>query len=718
MRKQLIIKTIITTLILSSFALMNNLAYGLNWQQDGFRFGVDSSLTLSASWRIQERDNNNISFGNTDSLIQIGDPIVALRFLQPSLEDKLGTLGLPQAGEYAAGAYAIADPQVCEDQGLSVSGVNACWLPYFPNGPGDYNENTDDGNLNFDVGVFSKQYRSNHDFVLEFDGVGFFGRLLLFYDQYMDSETLPHKTLTAEAQKLVGKDARLLERYFYADLYFGEMPFSLRVGSQVISWGESGFISGINIFQNARDFNQLLMSGGDLKQGYIPSEAAWLSIGLSETLNLEAYLKTQWQPNALPPAGSYFSGADIVGAGGDLLCINGGMLPDGDDNQVCVSRTEDRLARDGGEFGVKLNWYVPALNNTEFGLYYLRYHSPYPVMGANEGIPDTRMPEQLQAHYYFQYPEDLSLMALTFNTVLPWGTSLAGEFSYRKDVPLSVDIYEILGSAVGNLINLLQFDSANGGQIGSLLSRNDLDLLQLSALLRVLAPQLIGGPEALDIWLAQQPTSDFRDKPDEGNACQIGDVCYPPYQIDLMPPLSGYDIPTYIERDIIKASLLGIHAFSGDWIGASQALLIAELGAIYILDHPGFDELRLLTPGTQGRGVLDPIPSLRGLPCCDRSRWSDEFAWGYAIRVNADYNDMLDGYTITPSVLWQHDVYGTSPSGSAGFVEGVKLLRTGVQVSNKSAAELALFYNAYFGAEQANKLHDRDFISLSLGYSF
>ena len=58
------------------------------------------------------------------------------------------------------------------------------------------------------------------------------------------------------------------------------------------------------------------------------------------------------------------------------------------------------------------------------------------------------------------------------------------------------------------------------------------------------------------------------------------------------------------------------------------------------------------------------------------------------------------------------------PQWLSRFVEGVKLLRTGVQVSNKSAAELALFYNAYFGAGQANKLHDRDFISLSLGYSF
>lgn len=710
----IILKIIITLL---GMALINE-ALAASWDGAGFTFGINSSVSLSASWRVQDRDEDNISFGNTGNLVQVGDPIVALRFLQPTLQSNLGNDGLPLPGVYPPGAYAVTDPKVCEQQGIAVDGLNACWLPYFPSGKGSYNENSDNGNLNFGRGLFSQQYRSVHDIFLDYDNVGFFARVLMFYDYYIEQHEAPHATLSGDAHELVGKDIRMLDRYFYANLYYGDTPISIKIGNQVIAWGESGFISGMNILQNPRDFNQLIMSGGDLKQASIPVESVWLSLGLGENLNMEAYLKTGWKPNNLPPSGSYFSTADMIGAGGDELCINGGMLSDSDARRVCVARAPDRLASDDGEYGIKLAWYVPELNNTEFGLYYLRYHNPSPVFGAREGIPDTSLPVQLQANYYFQYPENLSLYGFTFNTVAPWGTSIAGEFTYRKDVPLSVDIYEILGSAVGNLVNILLYDAANGGQLATLLGGGDVDAAQLLSVAGALLPGFLNGPEALDAWLAQQDTSDFRDHPDEGNYCQTSDTCYPHYQIELMPPFSGYDVPAYVERDEIKASLLGIHTFSGDWINASQILLVAELGGLYILDHPSVDELRLLTPGTEGRGALDPIPSLRGLPCCDRSRWSDAFAWGYVLRANADYSGVLDTLTLTPSVLWQHDVNGTSPIGAAGFVEGVRMLRVGLKASNQSAADVALHYTRFMGNEQANKLHDRDFVSLSFNYSF
>jgi hypothetical protein len=710
--------TIINTAILLSCVVWLSPVRAVTWDASGVVFGIHSTLSLSASWRVQKRDESNIAFANSDNLVQVGDPITALRFLQPTLQSNLGNNGLPLPGAYPPGAYAITDPQVCESQGMPVDGLNACWLPYFPSGPGLYNENTDNGNLNFDVGLFSQQYRSVHDIFLDFDNVGFFARVLMFYDAYIEQQNLPHIALTDDAKELVGKDIRMLDRYFYANLYYNDMPVSFRLGNQVISWGESGFISGMNILQNPRDFNQLIMTGGDIKQASIAVESAWVSWGISENLNLEAYIKTQWLPNNLPPAGSYFSQADIVGAGGDLLCINGGMLADDDERRVCVGRTEDKQAKDDGEFGVKLAWYVPELNNTEFGFHYLRYHNPSPVLGAREGIPDITLPQRLQASYYFQYPENLSLFGFTFNTVVPWGMSVAGEISYRKDVPLSVDIYEILGSAVGNLVNILLYDADNGGQLANLLGGGNVDAVQLYSVLTALLPNIVNGPQALDRWLAQQDSSDFRDHPDEGNDCQSQDLCYPHYQIDLMAPFSGADIPAYIERDAIKASMLAIQTFSGDWINASHILMVAEVGALYIMDHPDFDELRLLTPGTEGRGALDPIPSLRGLPCCDRGRWSDAFAWGYALRANAEYNGVLDGFTVSPSIFWQHDVAGTSPTGSAGFVEDNQLLRVGVKFSNQSAADLSVHYTQFRGDAQANKLHDRDFVSMTFNYSF
>ena len=689
------------------------------WENDHIKLGLDSHLTLSASWRVEKRDESNIAFGNNGHLVQIGDPVVSLRFLQPALNTQLGTNGLPPPGAYPPGAYVISDPSICASRGLVVTGADACWLPYFPSGPGAYNENTDNGDLNFDTGLFSEQYRSSHDFFIEVGKVGFFARLLMFYDAYIENHDLPHAPLSAKAKKLVGSDIRLLDHYFYANLYFGNSPFSIKVGKQVITWGESGFISGISIFQNPRDFNQLIMSGGDLKQASIPTDSVWISFGLSDNLNFEAYMKTEWEPNVLPPSGSYFSQADIIGAGGDLLCVNGGMLADDNPNRVCVSRSPDHKARNGGEFGLKLSWLVPELNDTEFGFYYLRYHNPSPVFGATEGIPDTQVPEQFQSHYYFQYPENQSLFALSFNTVAPWGTSFSGELSYRKDMPLSIDIYEILGSSVGNLLNLLLYDANNGGQIATLLGNSaNLDPLQFVTELLAVLPHIAGGPEALDQWLAQQDSSDLRDQPNEGNNCQTSSICFPPYQVPLMPPFSGAEIPTYIRRDAIKASVMAIQDFDGSRIGASQLLGVFEVGALYILDMPGFDELRLLTPGTEGRGVPDAIPSLRGLPCCQRNQWADAFAWGYVIRANVEYDNVVDGLNLSPSILWQHDVSGTSPTASAGFTEGNRLLRMGLKVGNQSAADVTFSYTRLMGKRQVNLLHDRDFVTLAFNYSF
>ncbi|RLU02647.1 MAG: DUF1302 family protein, partial [Ketobacter sp.] len=65
-----------------------------------------------------------------------------------------------------------------------------------------------------------------------------------------------------------------------------------------------------------------------------------------------------------------------------------------------------------------------------------------------------------------------------------------------------------------------------------------------------------------------------------------------------------------------------------------------------------------------------------------------------------------------------HDVSGTSPSGSAGFVEGTRILRAGLKASHFSSAEVALDYTRFMGNHRANPLHDRDFVTLSLSYSF
>ncbi len=51
----------------------------------------------------------------------------------------------------------------------------------------------------------------------------------------------------------------------------------------------------------------------------------------------------------------------------------------------------------------------------------------------------------LTAGYYTEYPEDIKLIGLSFNTQLQWGgIALQGEVAYRQDMPLQFDDVELL----------------------------------------------------------------------------------------------------------------------------------------------------------------------------------------------------------------------------------------------------------------------------------
>ncbi|MCG8670557.1 MAG: DUF1302 domain-containing protein [Pseudomonadales bacterium] len=708
-------------ILLTGFVVANvfgNSCLAFQWQFDSFSLDINNTLSLSASWRVQERDENNVSYGNTGNLTQMGNPISSLRFFPPVANENLGTNGLPAPGESLPGRYIVGDPAICEAAGISITGAEACWIPYFPDGgPGAYDENSDNGNLNFDKGLFSRQFRSLHEIRIEGESLGFMSRFLFFYDDYIENETLPHFELDDEAKELVGSDARLLDFYLDMNFFWHDHPVSVKFGKQVISWGESGFISGMSAYQNPFDFNQLVQSGFDLKQGSIPTNSFLAYVGLTENTSAEFYVKTEWEPNVFPPVGSYFSFTDFIGVGGDQICINGGLVSDFNENKICVAREDDRPARDSGQFGLKFTWLIPSLNYTEFSAYYVRYHDPNPVLGGREGIPDTTVPDFLQAKYFLQYVEDLSLFGFSFNTVAPWGTSISGELTYRKDVPLTIDISEILGAAVGNLLNLLFYDQERGGDFARILSLDDVDLPTIYAALGSELIPLIGTGRVAD-WLATLPTSDFRDDPNEGNNCQTDRPCFPAYQVELLNPLSGDEIDAYIQRDVVKGNLLFAHTLPANWLGTDQLIMIAELGAAYVIDHPGYDELRLLTPGTQGRGVPDALLPKRGLPCCDRDSWSDAFSWGYALRMQADYPGILGSFTLQPSITFKHDVSGIAPSNAMGFIEGNKALRLGLSAEYQSTTKLAVDFTGFDGDEKRNLLHDRDFVTLTLSHTF
>jgi hypothetical protein len=168
------------------------------------------------------------------------------------------------------------------------------------------------------------------------------------------------------------------------------------------------------------------------------------------------------------PAGTYWSTNDIATPGASYGMLNFGTLPQPVLNPdlyqtVCqqgnyaatdialpleliaagcmgaIPRIDSVLPSDSGQYGVALRWFLPQLDGTEFGFYFLNYHSRLPLISGY--ALTTVLPSSLE--YFTEYPEDIELFGVSFNTnVGTW--SLAGEVSYRPDAPLQKDDVEIL----------------------------------------------------------------------------------------------------------------------------------------------------------------------------------------------------------------------------------------------------------------------------------
>ncbi len=102
--------------------------------------------------------------------------------------------------------------------------------------------NLDDGNLNYDEGdLTSNMFRATGELTLGWRNFGLFVRGYAFYDFENEDGDRLRTDLGSNALDQVGSDAKLLDAYLSARFTVGEVPLQLRLGDQVVNWGESRF---------------------------------------------------------------------------------------------------------------------------------------------------------------------------------------------------------------------------------------------------------------------------------------------------------------------------------------------------------------------------------------------------------------------------------------------------------------------------------------------
>ncbi|BAL24191.1 DUF1302 domain-containing protein [Azoarcus sp. KH32C] len=325
--------------------------------------------------------------------------------------------------------------------------------------------NADDGNLNYNKGdFFTTHLKGSHELLLSFpDEWKFMGRVGWLYDFVADDTA--RTELDSEAKRAVGRYARLYDLWVSKEFNVGDQRGRVRLGNQVVSWGESLFmVGGINS-NVAMDLQRLSSPGVQLKEAFLPSPMVSVAAGLGRGVNLEAYYQFQWKQYEFPPSGTYFSMGDTFDKGRDNLLyftpdaasrirtagdpLFGQSLPAARASMLASGEAirvgKDIDPRNGGQYGLSLK-FRPEGWDTDFGVYYQRFHDKTPNFQYWNAQNTTKV--------YFL--EDRELYGVSANTSIGnW--AVGAELSYRPKDAVSTSV--CLDPATGGLAGV---DQCNG----------------------------------------------------------------------------------------------------------------------------------------------------------------------------------------------------------------------------------------------------------------
>src|SRR5690554_2035834 len=320
--------------------------------------------------------------------------------------------------------------------------------------------NYDDGNRNFDKGdTVSKIVKGNSELFLDYSvdsnyltRVGALVRGRYWYDFELKDEGRRYVELNDEA-KANASGGELLDAYVFTDWYLGDIPVSARYGKQVVSWGESTYIQGgINTI-NPVDIPAFRAPGAQLKDALLPVEMFYMSAGITENITVEGFVQADWEKVRIDDCGTFFSTVDFVADGCGPVLVTGALsegaqiVRDPETGEIIpteglvIAREGDREPDAKDQFGVAMRWYVPALNDSELGFYYIKYHSRLPYISGRTNDPANGRD---YPNYFIEYPEDINLYGLSINTTTPGGWSLGAEYSYRDKMPIQWNAFELI----------------------------------------------------------------------------------------------------------------------------------------------------------------------------------------------------------------------------------------------------------------------------------
>jgi hypothetical protein len=538
----------------------------------------------------------------------------------------------------------------------------------------------------------------------------------------------------------------LLDAYVYGSFAVGDTDLQVRLGNQVINWGESIFIQGVNQI-NPIDVPAARRAGAELKEILLPVWAAYANWGFSFG-SIEAFYQLKWNNTSVDACGTYFTATSTLigadpGACNSLTVIGGqlgnlapgtvspiipqlGSQPFLQANGTYLPGSQGREPSDSGQFGLAFRFPVEKID-TEIGLYAMNIHSRLPVAGSYTGtnwkdldedrqaaltaagligtdaygnywtsrrfrglIPSVEgaaegylasvgLPTDLEtARGFWEYPEDIQIYGISAATnLLSWSTS--AELSYQVDVPVMANGNDLIGAGILGIgpyrerASVVQAQSAGAYLTGY--DRFNKTQFQVNA---VKTFSNILGAESL--LVVGEIGSQWNNVPDYTK----GGIRY--------------------GRGFMFGTASGPDYGPGGFPEGQPGLGAASQGNFC---SPTFTGVPVPVPNS----LYNPQPD-----GCTNDGFVTDVAWGYRLRLSADYNNVMDsGVTVTPSVFWAHDVEGVSMDPT--FIEDRMTLGLGVKFNYNKKYVLDVNYVSYRNGG-FDPLFDRDYYSAAVSVTF
>ncbi|HKY90792.1 MAG TPA: DUF1302 family protein [Nevskiaceae bacterium] len=661
---------------------------------------LTTKVTVGAGWRVESRD-----------------------------EGLLGKLNVP-------GQQAICQPDDC----ISLNG-NPEPNDRLRAARGGHSAHAfDDGNMNYDKGEmisglskFSTTLSASQgDWTMKVNYIAFYDAVNQdFRETHHNTELQPrHTDRSRRLEDRVGLRGELREAFVQYKTGLGDREITASLGAQRVRWGEAN-IHPLNTLDviNPQDAVLPRQPGQSFNELNIPTDLLLITADVIEGVNAEFFYQYDWDAARPEPAGTYFSANDVVG--GTYIEAGPGQFAEDPDATYQASVPVSLLssasrrvpvteshARNHGQFGLRVNWYVEDFNDgTEFGFYAANYHSRLPYFSIYEteyscmrraAIPGNFLAAvaactnatgifngSLQANPSLEteplpvnteraelsYPEDIRMFGVSFNTTA-FGWSVSGEYSYRPNLPVQVQISDVLFAGAQTAFPTVDTPVVVDG---------------LPGLLGTVIP---GARTFIPDYI-----STYRGRTIEnGNEFRPGEF------------IRGW------ERLKVGQFVVNALKILPGYLGADEITVLGEGGFTHIVDKPngiyfqGQAEGTHPGPGADGTGPGTPT-TLRLNPTQQTDGFATTFSWGLRALAQMTYNNIGgSALTLKPTILWFEDIHGIAPSPAQNYIEGNRWLTAGAQFQIGQALEGTVLYMYFDGAK--NALQDRDNVQVSLSYTF